>query len=377
MRPRAFASAPPGNGTCGLVVDRHVPKSAGTTVRTMLRANERAGRCAFLGYDVGATWRSRVGFNHRNMKQIGYAAGARLCVEAHVVSDTFWADLLRARADFAARACVVVTMVRVREPLSWYRSYYEWMVVGRIRGGQGWLFGDNFTDWLPYNLQSRFLLWGDPVAAGERRVRGGIGVEGSRLPLRPNRTGAGRARRRLSTAQWTALRRILHAADIVAPTERLDESLVLLGRLAGFLVTTGYQTLRPGPTRGPWSAKQVATVAGFDDFCGGTPAQLLAAQAAGSTSSRQLACRAAVRAAAHDDFDLHALAVSRFARQLDAHRANPAYAGRPSFDDDLKRHRDALGCRVGKGKPDEELCAWKQGELGRLCAQSKAGRCGS
>ena len=72
----------------------------------MLRANERAGRYAFLGYDVGATWRSRVGFNHRNMKQIGYAAGARLCVEAHVVSDTFWADLLRARADFAARACV-------------------------------------------------------------------------------------------------------------------------------------------------------------------------------------------------------------------------------------------------------------------------------
>ena len=152
---------------------------------------------------------------------------------------------------------------------------------------------------------------------------------------------------------------------------------MLLGRLAGFLATTGYQTLRPGPTRGPWSAKQVATVAGFDDFCGGTPAQLLEAQATGSTSSRQLACRAAVRAAAHDDFDLHALAVSRFARQLDAHRANPAYAGRPSFDDDLKRHRDALGCRVGKGKPDEELCAWKQGELGRLCAQSKAGRCGS
>ena len=110
-------------------------------------------------------------------------------------SDTFWADLLRARADFASRACGVVTMVRVREPLSWYRSYYEWMVVGRIRGGQGFLFGDNFTDWLPYNLQSRFLLWGDPVAAGERRVRGGIGVEGSRLPLRPNRPGAGRANR--------------------------------------------------------------------------------------------------------------------------------------------------------------------------------------
>ena len=31
----------------------------------------------FLGYDVGATWRSRVGFDHRNMKQLGYAAGAR------------------------------------------------------------------------------------------------------------------------------------------------------------------------------------------------------------------------------------------------------------------------------------------------------------
>ena len=38
---------------CGAVVERHVPKTAGTTVRTMLKANEERSHCEYFGYDLG------------------------------------------------------------------------------------------------------------------------------------------------------------------------------------------------------------------------------------------------------------------------------------------------------------------------------------
>lgn len=114
---------------CGAVIDRHVPKTGGTTVRTFLRHNANLGSCHYAGYDVSSTWKSRVGFNHVGFREIArdLAMGGRLwCVEAHVVADTFWQDLgvLRSTLSQAPRTppCTIVTLVRVREPYSWYKS---------------------------------------------------------------------------------------------------------------------------------------------------------------------------------------------------------------------------------------------------------------
>ena len=155
------------NVTCGAVIDRHIPKTAGTTVRTFLRHNANIGSCHYAGYDVSSTWPSRVGFNHIDFKQISKAVprGQKFwCVEAHVVAATFWRDLSALRLIAAINRCAVVTLVRVREPYSWYRSYYQWAILERQRGSQP-LFGANFTDWLPYNLQSHHLLYGDEACA--------------------------------------------------------------------------------------------------------------------------------------------------------------------------------------------------------------------
>jgi len=118
-----------GAARCGAVIDRHVPKTGGTTVRTFLRHNAKLGSCHYAGYDVSSTWKSRVGFNHVDFREIArdLAKGGRLwCVEAHVVADTFWHDLgvLRSTLSQAPRTppCTVVTLVRVREPYSWYKS---------------------------------------------------------------------------------------------------------------------------------------------------------------------------------------------------------------------------------------------------------------
>ena len=124
------------NSTCAIVVDRHVPKNAGTSVRSMLQRNARAGACTFVGYDVSSTWRragGNGGFNHVAFGELlrRLRPGTRWCVEAHIVSDSFWADVARLHAMPRTRALV---MVRVREPYAWYTSYYEWQVLGKQRG---------------------------------------------------------------------------------------------------------------------------------------------------------------------------------------------------------------------------------------------------
>ena len=162
----------PASNSCGLVLDRHVPKNAGTTVRSMLRLNARRGSCEYIGYDMGRTWTSRVGFNHTSLAELTAELNAepppqrRLCAEAHMVAGSFWSDLATLRSGSFAHVCRVVVMVRVREPYSWYRSFYDWAARPRQRTGDA-RWGENFTDWVPPNMQSRYLLHGADGRASE------------------------------------------------------------------------------------------------------------------------------------------------------------------------------------------------------------------
>lgn len=296
--------------SCGLVLDRHIPKNAGTTVRTVLRASRDAGRCRFVGYDVSRTWASKVGFSHQQLGELvaGELSTPRghYCVEAHVVATEFWAELAALRRTPFAAACPVVVMVRVREPLAWYRSFYDWGVLGRQRANVT-TYGANFTDWLPRNMQSTNLL-----ASGSQRMAVLAAVKPS--PAEP---------RTLGEASWRKLMRGLAAVDIVAPMERLDESLVLLGRLAGFLTTTAYERIRPAPVRGPWQKVRP---------------QLPIAPSAEQCASEAL-CRLAVAHAAPDDLQLYEHATRRFDAQL------AALPDDESFARELAAHRAAVQAR--------------------------------
>ena len=161
---RAIPTPARANASCELVVDRHVPKNAGTTVRSMLMLNAlKLKRCRFVGYDVSSTWRSvhRAGaaFNHVALGDLlrKLRPGTRWCVEAHIVADCFWRDLASLRT--LRPRCRALVMVRVRQPLAWYQSYYSWTVLGKQRGREEG-YGANFSEWLAGapNLQSRPAL---------------------------------------------------------------------------------------------------------------------------------------------------------------------------------------------------------------------------
>ena len=81
--------------------------------------------------------------------------------------------------------------------------------------------GANFTDWLPRNMQCRFLLHGTRGQSSEWAP-----------DVARRRSGP-----HIGPARWAEIERSLRAADVVAPLERLDASLALLVRLAGFLTT--------------------------------------------------------------------------------------------------------------------------------------------
>jgi len=184
----------------------------------------------------------------------------------------------------------VTVVLRVREPLSWYRSYYDWAVLGRQRGGearQQW--GANFTDWLPPNLQSALLFL--PGYSAQHAVR----------------TSAPRPSR------WRRISAALAQVDVLAPLERLDEAAAVVMHKAGFLQPTGYERFAPGPTSGAWSRRKAQLpVQASGDFCAAGP--------------RLRACEAAVLAAAPDDHRLYQLAVERFAAQVASLRGVPTFA---------------------------------------------------
>ena len=82
-------------------------------------------------------------------------------------------ELLQLRALYAERSLPVrvVLTVRVREPLSYYLSFYRWRVAGLQRAGNRIYLtktryvvnplGSSFLEWAPPNLQSTGLLHGD------------------------------------------------------------------------------------------------------------------------------------------------------------------------------------------------------------------------
>ena len=201
-----------------------------------------------------------------------------------MVAGSFWSDIGALRASAFAKPCRVVVMVRVREPFSWYCSFYDWAVRPRQRTGDA-RWGRNFTDWLSPNMQARYLLHG---------TRGVSSEWADDIAAKP----APNAARTLSPAAWSALVQNLRTrVDVVAPLERIDDALDVALHLAGFLATRQYTRIAPLPVHGPWERQPQRNkhVRAARAFCG----------AVGG-------CRAAVRAVAPDDHRLYSLARTLF-----------------------------------------------------------------
>jgi len=216
------------SGSGVVLLDRHIEKNGGTSFRQVLKSAERAGRCMYWGFSQkSAAWRTMIAGLHSLRPG---APAPRICIEAHSYIDFGgypWIERLShlesLRANLAAHFPPVQLLlhVRLREPLSYYISFYTWGVAARQARAKDAARGRNFTDWLTStpNLQAEILL---SSASANTALYGSL-ADSERLEwlARWSDDDAN------STARASAAWRTLASYDVVGTTERYDECVSL------------------------------------------------------------------------------------------------------------------------------------------------------
>lgn len=315
---------------CAILLERHTHKNGGSTMRSILNQNDMRDGWAFWGYglhqhpliikrliDVLLGPRNST----RRCSDWSQRAPLRLFAEHHYSRHSLEAILSHfgpysplQHAAFRC-SCRVVLATRLREPLSFYLSFYRWTVNWRQQRNAS-AFGKTMLEWAPRNLQSSMLLnpldttWAEYVGVhskeGEwrRKVYSQFDEPGD-LPGGATSMPPGAGARRRGE-----LRRVMQAFDLIGLVERFDESLLLLADLTG-MQRLLYERLSPESTNAHYRQPSV------DEVC-----------------PDRAACLQRIRQIAPMDFAIHADAAVAFDEKVRAQG--------PTFGARLEAYRLAL-----------------------------------
>jgi hypothetical protein len=150
--------------SCMLWVDRHIHKNGGTSVRYMALELERQQLLSSL--TGGEKFSPKVAqfaalatlltyYAHYNCSLL---RGVSLFIEAHEHQESFTSrvlPILRRLRRLVAPCCKLLLTTRVREPLAFYISAWEW---GGAPLYRQW--NHSLMQWAPHNAQSHLLLRG-------------------------------------------------------------------------------------------------------------------------------------------------------------------------------------------------------------------------
>ena len=233
---------------CAIVVDRHVHKNGGSTVRDLFLEHERMGYALYQGY-TQMYW-------NRDYKLLRRAADEALSrhnrapehvflMEAHFgwieMSKVVLPSLLELSKHYASRGvdCPLVLMTRVREPLDYYLSFYKWGVAFRQREDPTH-FGRNFLEWAEQvpDLQSTMMVESMAAMAAEYHLNQ------YKMHYHLNRVIG-----QTPEIAWERLVAFLDSFTIVATMKRFDESLLLAHDLVGLPILE-YKRNRPNQKGG-------------------------------------------------------------------------------------------------------------------------------
>lgn len=231
---------------CSIILERHTHKNGGSTLRTIINTNDMRDGWAYWGYGLHQHWviadrivGTLLGPKNASCADWEQRAPLRLVAEHHY-SRMGLMTMLGAFGPFspvqqvaANCGCKVVLVTRLREPLSYYISFYRWTVSWRqLRNASA--FGSTMMEWAPRNLQSSLILqpldatWAEflGVHTAEGRSRRQAysqfddppGADGTwpAAATRALRPGEGAKRR-------AVLRALLSAFDLVCPPAETAE----------------------------------------------------------------------------------------------------------------------------------------------------------
>ena len=204
-------------------MERHVHKNGGSTIRDAMLENERRGGWMYWGFSLG---RVTPVFDelHRQVAALPASNSTlRLAIEYHHAFIEFNPTVLEHVRDLRLGLrlhrvnCPIVLVTRLREPYSFYISFYRWAVAWKQRKEPA-KFGRNFTDWAPPNLQGALLLRSMNHMAAEL-----VGVRDPKRKIFDDFD---------ATSMRQAQDLLLHF-DLVGTVERFDETLLLVADMTG------------------------------------------------------------------------------------------------------------------------------------------------
>ena len=296
---------------CAVLIDRHVHKNGGTSMRAILLENDFADAWAYWGYgcnrmaSVASAIAATLG-NETSCADRTSRTPLRIAAELHynnALSGLHGSLLLHFGPASPLRriiggppcSCKVVLVTRLRDTLSFYRSFWHWSGVDRKQNASSHRFGSTMLEWAHAfrNLQSTLILSHVNAAVApqylairEARAAASYGPFWcfDEAPMLKNIPAAVRSdcdrSGGLGASRLATLRRGLAAFDVVGLLERFDETLLMVSDAAGL------QELLHPPVRDVRSAPLRTSSARL-------------AKALGCAS--EAACHAAIRAAAPVD----------------------------------------------------------------------------
>ncbi|KAL1528754.1 hypothetical protein AB1Y20_010085 [Prymnesium parvum] len=211
---------------CALLVDRHVHKTGGTTLRRMFLHNECRDQWTYLGYGLEwADWSLLL--QELTVRNSTTPTAARFLVEAHYPAHAFHTARLHALAAQRERlrgGCAIALMTRVRAPLAFYWSFFVWSHRGGSLSASLPAVRDSFWAWARAapNLQAN-ILWDAAAAAPAEHSA-----------LRPEqRRAAYLLLRPFNATTYAQLSVVLKLYDIVGTVEQWDAALLLAAERVG------------------------------------------------------------------------------------------------------------------------------------------------
>ena len=243
---------------CAVLVDRHVHKNGGSTMRAIFAENDYRDGWMYWGYgldhlpQLARSLTAALDMGGNGTACASWDAWARrpplrLAAELHY-GNTYPGlrnGMLRhvgpssALARAALRCnCKMVLVTRVREPLSYYISFWRWAKIDLKQRQNASIYGATMIEWATTyrNLQSTLILGQANLALGPEYV--GVRTpraqeiardfHGFEEPAARPAGVRGPTEGLEGRARVEQLRRSLRAFDVVGPLERFEETLLLI-----------------------------------------------------------------------------------------------------------------------------------------------------
>ena len=236
----------------------------------------------------------------------------------------------------AARCrCRIVLATRLREPLSFYTSFYRWTVNWRQQRNAS-TFGHDMLEWAPRNLQASMFLnpldatWAEFVGvhADEAKMRRQIYSQFDE-PGGPHPGSTAVQPKGLGAKRRDELRRVLASYDLVGLLERFDETLLLLADLTG-IQRLLYTRFVPGTTNPHYEQPSVSQVC-----------------------PDRSKCEKRIREVAPLDHEMYSMAAAAFEQRVKS-QGEPFQKRLAAFKEALSKHQASMKAkkaREEKGAP--------------------------